>query len=48
LRIRCDAEIVKRFAGNVVFAEIRNPVLRYICNPLLGLYWFIVRALIVW
>lgn len=46
-RVR-DAEIVKPFAGVIVFAEIRHPLLRYLFNPLLALYWLIVRRLIAW
>ncbi len=48
LRCRSDAEIVKRFTGTVRFAELDHPLLRYVLNPLLGLYWLVVRALIVW
>lgn len=48
LRRRRDAEIVKRFAGRIVFAEADHPALRYVFNPLLSLYWALVRRLIVW
>jgi GT2 family glycosyltransferase len=48
LRQRRDADVVKHFAGTIVFAEIRNPLLRYLCNPLLWLYWAVVRRLILW
>jgi GT2 family glycosyltransferase len=48
LRSRTDAEIVGRFAGRVVFAEINGPAMRYLLNPLLACYWAVARRLIVW
>ncbi len=48
LRIRKDAEIVRRFAGAVVFAEIANPFFGFFINPLLWTYWMIARMLIFW
>jgi GT2 family glycosyltransferase len=48
LRVRKDAEIVRGFAGRIVFAEIDHPILRYLVNPLLQGYWAIIRIFIVW
>jgi len=48
LRSRTDAEIVGRFAGRVVFAEIDGPAMRYVFNPLLAGYWAVARRLILW
>ena len=48
LRVKKDAEIVKRFSGFIVFAEIRNPFFNYLINPMLGLHWAIVRQFIFW
>lgn len=48
LRKRKDAEIVKHFAGTIVFPEIESPVLRYVVNPLLALYWAMTKPFIVW
>ena len=48
LRTRKDAEIVRHFTGRVTFAEADHPLLRYVFNPLLWLYWALVRGLIVW
>ena len=48
LRVRRDAQIVRSFAGTIVFAEIDSPVLRYLVNPLLSLYWAVMRRLIRW
>lgn len=43
-----EREIVKSFEGRVLFQEISSPVLKYIANPLLNLYWRIIKILIVW
>ena len=48
LRVRKDADIVRRFAGTVVFSEVENPALRYVLNPLLRLYWACAKVFIVW
>jgi GT2 family glycosyltransferase len=48
LRRRNDADIVRAFAGQVHSAYIHHWFLRYVCNPLLWLYWAVVRTLIVW
>jgi GT2 family glycosyltransferase len=48
LRKRPDAAIVKRFAGTIVFPEIESPVMRYVVNPLLGLYWAVTKPFLVW
>ncbi len=48
LRKRPDAEIVKQFAGTIVFPEVEGPVMRYVVNPLLALYWAVARPFIVW
>lgn len=48
LRVLSDREIVKNFVGEIEFQEIDNPVLRYIANPILNLYWQVVKNLIFW
>ncbi len=48
LRARKDKEIVGKFEGRILFSEIDNPVLRYLGNPLLWLYWTAIRMFIVW
>ncbi len=48
LRRKRDAEIVRLFCGKIVFAEVNQPLLRYLFNPLLSIYWAIVKRLIVW
>ncbi len=36
----------KKMESKIDFLEINNPLLKYLGNPLLGAYWFIVRRLI--
>jgi hypothetical protein len=48
LRVKTDAQIVRRFAGHIVFAELDSPMFRYLVNPLLWLYWALVKQLILW
>ncbi|MCD4693930.1 glycosyltransferase family 2 protein [bacterium] len=43
-----DREVVQFFSGKVLFQEIDNPVLKYIANPVLSLYWVIVKKIIFW
>lgn len=43
-----DKKIVKDFEGKILFQEIDNPALRYIGNPVLNLYWRIVKKIIIW
>jgi len=40
--------IIKHFVGEVLFQEISSPVLKYVANPLLNLYWKIIKIFIVW
>ena len=48
LRRRTDAEIVTRFASTIVVPELDHPLLRYVLNPLLWLYWAAAKRFIVW
>jgi GT2 family glycosyltransferase len=41
-----DREVVQFFAGKVLFQEIDNPVLKYIANPVLNLYWVVIKKII--
>lgn len=43
-----EKNIVKYFEGRVLFQEIASPVLKYIANPLLSLYWRFIKNIIVW
>lgn len=48
LRVRKDYEIIKGFSGPIIFAEIKNPAFNILVNPLLWLYWSMVRIFIFW
>lgn len=39
-------ELARTFAGRLDFVEINNPVLKYVANPILGLYWRLVKLII--
>jgi hypothetical protein len=38
--------LAKDFSGKIEFQEIANPVLKYVANPILNAYWFIVKKII--
>jgi GT2 family glycosyltransferase len=40
------SELAKNFVGKIEFQEIANPILKYLVNPLLNLYWQIVKKII--
>jgi hypothetical protein len=48
LRVKKDREIIKDFSGEIKFQEIANPVLKYVVNPALNIYWAVVKRLIFW
>jgi GT2 family glycosyltransferase len=43
-----DRDVVRVFIGKVEFEDLRNPLLKYVANPLFNAYWQIVRRLIWW
>lgn len=43
-----DREMVKNFSGRVDFQEIENPLLKYVGNPLMNIYWQVAKRLIFW
>ncbi len=47
-RIVKDREMVRHFVSTIDFQEISNPMVRYILNPVLTLYWKIVKKIILW
>lgn len=40
------SEIARDFSGRIEFQEIANPLLKYIANPLMSLYWSLVKRII--
>ncbi len=48
VRNRKDREVMISFQGRIMFQEIDNPVLKYLANPILDLYWNIIKKIIIW
>ena len=48
IRKEKEKNIIKSFEGRVLFQEISSPVLKYIANPLLNLYWKLIKIFIIW
>jgi GT2 family glycosyltransferase len=46
LRIVSFSRIARHFSGRITFQKVDNPVLRYIVNPLLDIYWQLIKKLI--
>lgn len=47
-RLISDREFLSEFSGTLQFEAIENPLLRYVGNPLLRVYWSLVRRLMFW
>lgn len=47
-RVVGDRELMGRFTGTIDFPGLGGPLVRYMANPILGLYWRLVRPLIRW
>jgi len=45
-KTRPFSELAKNFSGKIEFTEIANPILKYLVNPLLNLYWQIIKKII--
>jgi len=43
-----ERQIVKRFTGRILFQDLSSPLIKYIANPILGLYWLVAKRLIFW
>lgn len=48
LRKISDRKMAKLIVGKLEFQEIANPILKYLVNPVLNVYWKIIRQLIFW
>ncbi|MFH2136225.1 MAG: glycosyltransferase family 2 protein [Patescibacteria group bacterium] len=48
LRKVSDRQLAKLIVGKLEFQEIANPILKYFVNPVLNVYWKIIRQLIFW
>ncbi len=47
-RTICDNDFVGSLTGWIEHPRLGGPLLRYIANPLLGTYWWLVRWVIFW
>lgn len=45
-----DRELLKNACSKIVFEEksINNPLVKYIANPLMSAYWWLVKRIILW
>ena len=43
-----DREIVKFFVGTIEFQEVDNWLLKFLINPIMQIYWLIIKKIIVW
>jgi len=48
LRTIDDRELLAGSVGKIEFQEINNFLLKYIGNPILNLYWLIIKKVIIW
>ncbi len=48
LRQLSDRAFLSRHAGRIDFPPVEHPLLRYLGNPLLDIYWRIARKIIFW
>lgn len=43
-----DRTIMQTMVATIGYQEISNPILKHVGNPLMSIYWTIIRLLIVW
>ena len=43
-----DRQLIRRWVSKIEFQEIASPILKYLVNPALNLYWQVVKRLIFW
>jgi GT2 family glycosyltransferase len=47
-RLLSDRELLKDFTGKILFQEVSNFMLNFLANPLMNVYWQIVKKIIFW
>ncbi len=47
-RVVKDKQIICYFTGKVKFADLNNPILTYLVNPVFNLSWQIIKKIIFW
>lgn len=48
LRVRKDRDILKLFVSRITYQEVSNPFITYVANPLMGAYFAVLKALVIW
>lgn len=48
LKIGSEKDFLENLRGGIYFLEIENNVLKYLVNPILEIYWFLIKLIIVW
>lgn len=43
-----DKEIIQSFTGKILFQDVMNPIIRYIANPILSTYFWVMKRIIFW
>ncbi len=43
-----DRQILKLYVGSIKFQEIDNPILKYLVNPIMEAYFYLVKWIILW
>ncbi len=43
-----DKDIFKTFTSVIIFQELKNPLLYYVANPIMTIYYYILRLIIRW
>lgn len=43
-----DREILRQYTGSIRFQEVDNPLLTYVVNPVMEIYFFLARLIIFW
>ncbi len=47
-RVVKDKDLIKHFTGQILFQDVMNPLIKYLANPILGLYYWVVKLIIFW
>jgi hypothetical protein len=43
-----DKEILRLFTGSIKFQDVNNPLLTFIANPLMEVYFWLAKKIIFW
>ncbi|MDO8505390.1 MAG: glycosyltransferase family 2 protein [bacterium] len=48
LRTMSDRALMQDCTGKILFQEVMNPILKYIVNPILSMYWGVAKRIMWW